>query len=54
MAKALAWLKSHQDPQSGAWTAQSMNHKHEAGTVPAGFMTDAATGYAASALLAEK
>ena len=54
MAKALAWLKSHQDPQSGAWSAASMNHKHEAGTVPARFMTDAATGYATSALLGEK
>jgi hypothetical protein len=46
MAKALAWLKSHQDPQSGAWNADSMNHKHDAGSVPAGFMSDAATGYA--------
>lgn len=54
MAKALAWLKSHQDPQSGAWAAESMNHKHDAGSVPAGFMTDAATSYAASALLGEK
>lgn len=54
MVKALAWLKSHQDPGSGAWTAESMNHKHEAGTVPAGFMSDAATSYAASALLGER
>jgi hypothetical protein len=54
MAKALAWLKSHQDPQSGAWTADSLNHKHDAGSMPAGFMSDAATGYAASALLGEK
>jgi hypothetical protein len=29
-----------------------MNHKHEAGTVPEKFMSDAATGYAVAALLA--
>ena len=30
LAKALAWLKAHQDPQGGFWTAESMNHKHSA------------------------
>ena len=43
--------RSHQDPQ-GYWPAESMNHKHEAGTVPEKFMSDAATGYATAALLA--
>jgi squalene-hopene/tetraprenyl-beta-curcumene cyclase len=52
LTKALAWLRSHQDPQGGYWAAQSMNHKHETGSVPEKFMTDAATGYAVAALLA--
>jgi squalene-hopene/tetraprenyl-beta-curcumene cyclase len=51
LSKALAWLKSHQNVQ-GYWAAESMNHKHEAGTVPEKFMSDAATGYAVGALLA--
>jgi squalene-hopene/tetraprenyl-beta-curcumene cyclase len=53
LSKALAWLKEHQDHQSGSWSADSMNHKHSAyGPVPEKFMTDAATGYATAALLA--
>ena len=52
LARALAWLAAHQDGQSGAWIAQSMNHPHEAGSMPALFMQDAATGYAAAALAA--
>jgi squalene-hopene/tetraprenyl-beta-curcumene cyclase len=52
LSRALAWLRAHQDPQSGAWTADSMNHKHEPATMPEKFMSDAATGYAAAALLA--
>jgi hypothetical protein len=42
----------HQDPQGGYWAAESMNHQHEAGTLPEKFMSDAATGYAVAALLA--
>ncbi len=52
LAKALAWLKTHQDREGGYWAAESMNHKHAAGTVPEKFMSDAATGYAIAALLA--
>jgi hypothetical protein len=52
LARALSWLKARQDRQSGAWVAQSMNHPHEAGSMPALFMEDAATGYAAAALAA--
>src|SRR5258708_6390159 len=52
LAKAIAWLKTHQDRDRGYWAAESMNHKHEAGTVPEKFMSDAATGYAIAALLA--
>jgi squalene-hopene/tetraprenyl-beta-curcumene cyclase len=50
LSKALSWLKTHQSPQ-GYWAAESMNHKHDAGTLPEKFMTDAATGYAVAALL---
>ncbi len=52
LSRGLAWLKSHQDAQSGRWSAESMNHRHEAGSMPALFMSDAATGYATAALLA--
>jgi len=51
MSRALAWLAAHQDAQSGSWAADSMNHRHEAGSIPAGFMRDAATGFASLALL---
>jgi len=52
LAKALAWLRMHQDSQSGSWAADSMNHEHSAyGPIPEKFMTDAATGYATAALL---
>jgi squalene-hopene/tetraprenyl-beta-curcumene cyclase len=51
LSRALNWLRSHQTAQ-GSWWADSMNHKHEAGSVPEKFMTDAATGYATAALLA--
>jgi len=52
LARGLAWLKTHQDTQSGRWSADSMNHPHDSGTMPALFMSDAATGYATAALLA--
>jgi len=50
LSRALNWLKSHQN-QQGYWWADSMNHKHEAGSIPEKFMSDAATGYATAALL---
>jgi hypothetical protein len=52
LARGLAWLRSHQDHESGSWTADSMNHPHDSGSMPALFMSDAATGYATAALLA--
>ena len=53
LARALAWLKAHQDSQSGSWSADSMNHKRSSfGSIPDKFMSDAATGYATAALLA--
>ena len=51
LARGLAWLRTHQQ-ESGRWNADSMNHPHDAGTMPALFMSDAATGYATAALLA--
>jgi squalene-hopene/tetraprenyl-beta-curcumene cyclase len=51
MVRALSWLRSHQDPKLGVWTAESMNKPHKADSMAARFMQDAATGYAALALL---
>lgn len=51
LQRALAWLGKHQDPSTGAWKAVSMNKVYPAGSTQSKFMTDAATGYAAAALL---
>jgi len=51
LRKALDWLKSHQDRKLGYWTADSMNKKYEADSNQIRFMQDAATGFAALALL---
>jgi squalene-hopene/tetraprenyl-beta-curcumene cyclase len=48
--RARAWLRSHQDPQSGFWDAQSMNTRYEPGSMPSQFMRDVATGFAVLAL----
>jgi len=53
LAHALAWLRGHQDPVSGAWAAVSMNKEFPAGSQQAKFMSDAATGFAVLALLGE-
>jgi squalene-hopene/tetraprenyl-beta-curcumene cyclase len=47
--RALAWLRSHQDPK-GYWDAVSMNKRRPPESIPAGFMRDAATAWAALAL----
>src|SRR5207302_5970556 len=44
------WLKTHQDPQTGAWPAISMNKTYPAGSMQEKFMQDAATGFAAAVL----
>jgi squalene-hopene/tetraprenyl-beta-curcumene cyclase len=49
LARALAWLRAHQDP-AGYWDAASMNHKFEAGSMMERFMRDATTAYAVVAL----
>jgi squalene-hopene/tetraprenyl-beta-curcumene cyclase len=51
LVKALDWLKSHQDKQSGFWPAGSMNKKFEPDSMQIRFMQEAATGYAVAALL---
>ena len=51
MARALGWLRSHQDAKAGYWDAVSMNKRYEPGSMPDLFMRDAATGFAAAALL---
>lgn len=51
LKSALDWLRSHQDSKGGYWDAPSMNHKYEAGSMMEFFMRDAATGFAALALL---
>ncbi len=50
LAKARAWLRSHQETD-GSWAAESMNKRYEAGSIPAGFMRDAATSFAVLALV---
>jgi squalene-hopene/tetraprenyl-beta-curcumene cyclase len=51
LKKALDWLRSKQDPQLGCWAADSMNKRREPGSMPEGFMRDAATAFAALALI---
>jgi squalene-hopene/tetraprenyl-beta-curcumene cyclase len=50
LAKALKWLRSHQDRRLGCWTAGSMNKRYPAGSMQERFMQDAATAFAALAL----
>ena len=52
LGRALAWLRSHQDSESGAWRAVSMNKEYPAGSQQSKFMSDAATSFAVLALLA--
>ncbi len=52
LARALGWLEARQEPSTGAWRAPSMNKVYPAGSIQEGFMTDAATVFAAAALVA--
>ena len=45
------WLRSHQDPATGAWPAVSMNKRYPDGSMPSLFMQDAATAFAAMVLV---
>ena len=51
VARALSWLTSHQDRETGAWPASSMNKRYPAGSMEALFMQDAATAFASLALV---
>jgi squalene-hopene/tetraprenyl-beta-curcumene cyclase len=51
LVRALAWLKSHQDRESGAWPAKSMNKQYPPDSMPVRFLQDAATAFAALALV---
>ena len=51
MEKALTWLESHQDRETGSWAADSMNKVYKPDTMMVKFMRDAATGFASMALL---
>jgi squalene-hopene/tetraprenyl-beta-curcumene cyclase len=51
LSRALAWLRSHQDPVTGAWVAISMNKRRPPGSMEGLFMQDAATAFAALALI---
>ena len=50
LARALVWLKEHQDSATGKWTATSLNRQRDPSTAAANFMNDAATGFAILAL----
>jgi squalene-hopene/tetraprenyl-beta-curcumene cyclase len=52
LARALAWLAQHQDPESGGWVASSLNKLRDPATDIGKFMSDAATAYAVLALSA--
>ena len=51
LERALEWLRSHQNREGGFWEAISMNKPYPAGSMQIGFMRDAATSFAALALL---
>ena len=51
LAKAIAWLRAHQDPATGAWPAVSMNKRYPDGSMMSLFMQDAATAFASIVLV---
>jgi squalene-hopene/tetraprenyl-beta-curcumene cyclase len=51
LARALAWLRTRQNPECGCWESVSMNEKYEPGSMQLKFMDDAATSYAVLVLL---
>ena len=51
VARALDWLRAHQDRESGSWAAVSLNSGHEPDSMQFRFMQDAATAFASLALL---
>ena len=51
LARALSWLASRQDRDTGAWPEVSMNKRYPAGSMESFFMQDAATAFASMALI---
>ncbi len=51
LATALMWLARHQDPATGKWSATSLNKERDPASDAGKFMSDAATAYAALALV---
>jgi squalene-hopene/tetraprenyl-beta-curcumene cyclase len=51
LAKAIAWLRAHQDPATGAWPALSMNKRYPDGSMMSLFMQDAASAFASIVLV---
>lgn len=51
LVRALEWLRRHQDHEFGFWAAISLNKRYEPDSMPIRFMQDAATAFAALALL---
>jgi hypothetical protein len=51
LARALNWLRTHQDRNTGYWDSVSMNRPYPPDSMPSGFMRDAATSFAALALI---
>ena len=50
LARALDWLVQNQDPDTGQWSASSLNLDRDPASERALFMSDAATGFAVLAL----
>jgi len=48
------WLRSRQDPQTGAWPESSMNKVYPAGSMQELFMSDAATAFAVLSLTGKR
>jgi len=51
VGRGLAWLAAHQDAATGMWWAASLNKQRDPASDAAKFMSDAATAYAALALI---
>jgi hypothetical protein len=51
LARALDWLITHQNRETGAWPAVSMNKHYPVGSMQSLFMQDAATAFASLALI---